>query len=367
MKITFVDHAGDPGGGQLGLLRYVQSPYRRADVRCILLTGGPIVDQLRDAGAEVVVLDDREFEFRRFPIYAAGLHRNIKRGDGRIVVANSLYAAVAVSLVPRPGLWTYYSRVSMNTLAGVKRVIATQWVFRRAASFLANSNWTASCIPAKLTARPVAVAYPVSGIPSEPNSRHRRGFMEDGSLKIVSLSRPDRWKGIDLVIAAADAVATTIRRPVTVDIYGGTFFSDERYIEELHKMAETSAAVVTFHGHIEDVNPVLQSSDVVALGNRLPEPFGQVVAQGLSAGCLLVVPDAGGPTEMVHDGVNGYVYESGDQQALVRALLSAVTSPDEAADVAARGPVSAAAFGDRQTVSGLETAIDHLTRAEIGT
>ena len=47
----------------------------------------------------------------------------------------------------------------------------------------------------------------------------------------------------------------------------------------------------------------------------VPEPFGQVVAQGMAAGVPVVAADAGGPAEMIDDGVNGFVVPAGDALA----------------------------------------------------
>ena len=52
----------------------------------------------------------------------------------------------------------------------------------------------------------------------------------------------------------------------------------------------------------------LADTDVVIHASLDPEPFGQVVIEAMGAGCAVVVADAGGPAEIVTDGVDGLLY-----------------------------------------------------------
>lgn len=358
MKILFVDHAGEPGGGQLGLLRYLASATRTFEVSCLFLTGGSVSDRISAMGVRSHVGDTTEFAMRRLPAYVRWLRASLRDAEADLVVVNSLYAALAISFTGRRMPLVYYSRVSFDSLRGWKRLLTERWIFPRFSGFLANSEWTAACLPATVRDRPVGVAHPVSGLTAEVFDRVPSPILEGDILRLVSLSRPDRWKGIDLIIKAADELAGARGHlRVVVDIYGGGFYADPAYGRELEQLADYSAAEINFKGHVDDVWPVLEEHDVVILGTRQPEPFGQVVAQGLAAGRLVVVSDAGGPLEMINDGLTGLTYRMGDASSLAAALSRAVEDPVEARKIAQRGRVAVQRFSDDGTVAEFEAVI----------
>lgn len=357
-RILFVDHSAQPGGGQLGLLRYLkeESP---ADAGVLFLNGGPVKDDIASLGIDVWTLDeDPDFSLKSIPWRLPKVREILETISPDIIVANSLYAAAAVAWSfnrSKPYL-VYYSRVSMESLRGIKRLIALKLIFNRFDEFVANSKWTASCIPAPLNERPVSIAYPVSGVSGTNQSRQSAPCASD-NVKIVSLSRPDPWKGTDLVVLAASVLAREFpEKKITLDIYGGTFFSDQNYLKELRDLADSSPVEVVFQGHVADVSAVLLEADIMVLSTRVPEPFGQVVPQGLAAGAVVVVPDAGGPLEVVSDGVSGLVFKTGDADSLSQRMAVVLRDPDLAAELSKRGMIRSADFAD-SVVSGMLTTV----------
>jgi glycosyltransferase involved in cell wall biosynthesis len=52
----------------------------------------------------------------------------------------------------------------------------------------------------------------------------------------------------------------------------------------------------------------------------LAEPFGQVVVEGMNAGCAVVATGPGGTTEIVRHELDGLLVDRGDQAQLTAAL-----------------------------------------------
>jgi glycosyltransferase involved in cell wall biosynthesis len=52
----------------------------------------------------------------------------------------------------------------------------------------------------------------------------------------------------------------------------------------------------------------------------LPEPFGQVVVEGMAAGLPVVAAAAGGPAELIVDGRTGLLYPPGNADAIAGIL-----------------------------------------------
>lgn len=364
-----VDHSADPGGGQLGLLRFLQD-VRDIEVTVILLTGGSLVEQIRETGHRVTVLDmGGTFSFSRAPLYSGKFRTAIRDHSPDVVVANSLYCTItmAFAILPKHIKRIYYSRVSMETLKGLKRLLAVGFFFRQFDAFLANSEWTRSCIPPVLARRPTRVAYPISGVDEHSAGGRTIASGRGPELVIASLSRPDRWKGTDILIDAVAQLPPQLDgRPLRLDIYGGTFFSDPVFVAEIEQSAATSAVPIRFLGHVDDVKAVLDTADVVVLSTRWPEPFGQVVVQGLAHGALVIVPDQGGPMEVVRDGVNGLSFRSGDSESLLNVLQGVLQDPSEMERLTSAGRGVVDQFSDARLRRMLEGAIEDLYDAAGG-
>ena len=82
-----------------------------------------------------------------------------------------------------------------------------------------------------------------------------------------------------------------------------------------------------FTGHVDDTAAEYSRIDLFVHASLIPEPFGQVVAEAMASGCLVVAPDRGGPTELVRDATNGITYELGSRTGLAAALRRAKDLP----------------------------------------
>src|SRR5690606_5518529 len=80
----------------------------------------------------------------------------------------------------------------------------------------------------------------------------------------------------------------------------------------------------------------------------VPEPFGQVVVQGLAAGIPVIATTTGGPTEVLYGAPVDTLYEPGDVQALGLAVQEALGAY---AELSQWSGVRAKAFTDRKAVT----------------
>ena len=59
----------------------------------------------------------------------------------------------------------------------------------------------------------------------------------------------------------------------------------------------------------------------------IPEPFGQVVIEGMAGGLAVLAPNEGGPAEVIDDGVTGRLFASRDEGSLAAAMKALATDP----------------------------------------
>ncbi|MGW9183401.1 glycosyltransferase family 4 protein [Agromyces sp. NPDC055661] len=162
----------------------------------------------------------------------------------------------------------------------------------------------------------------MSVIPSASGIRLREAppVRTQGGLRVGMLARIDPWKGQRVLLDAfAEAFAGTDAR---LEFAGAAPFGHEDFLAELQdRAAELGVAdQVVFHGHVDDVDALIEEWDVAVQASTRPEPLGQNVLQYLAAGRAVVVADEGGPTEWVHDGVNGLQFPARDVQGLAAVL-----------------------------------------------
>lgn len=77
---------------------------------------------------------------------------------------------------------------------------------------------------------------------------------------------------------------------------------------------------IHFLGHVSDPLPYYKLFDVFVLPSGEPEPFGGVIMEAMSMGNPVIGSNAGGTTEQVDDGWNGYLFENQDPPDLAKKI-----------------------------------------------
>ena len=94
----------------------------------------------------------------------------------------------------------------------------------------------------------------------------------------------------------------------------------ERTLIERHVQAHDASAWVSLVGHQDQVERYMAAFDVGVLCSVAHETFSLAALEQMSMGVPAVLSDQGGAREMVSDGVQGFVFPTGDTPALVEAL-----------------------------------------------
>lgn len=150
----------------------------------------------------------------------------------------------------------------------------------------------------------------------EPEFGGSRSRDSDGRARLLTVSRVNERKGIDLLIDALDGT------DLSLDVVGD---GDRR--DYFERLAEGCSADVTFHGwqSHDEVGRFFAQSDVFVMPSRWPEPFGRTLLEAMAYDLPTVVPDIGGPPWVVGDA--GLTFEAGDPDSL-RGAISRLVSDD---------------------------------------
>lgn len=336
LRVVYVDHTAQLSGGELALLRLLAS---LVDVEAHVILGedGPLAARLGDAGvsAEVLEMPSAVRDARRGSViprsslpralrtvaYSLRLARRLRALRPDLVHTNSLKAAVYGGLAARlagvPVLWHIRDRISPDYLPRPAVRLVRLLARRIPRTVVANSAATLATLGTGIAdCRAIPDLVVVDAAPG----RLPRSPSQDRPLVVGMVGRLSPWKGQDVFLRAfSAALGGTQARALVV---GGALFGEDAYEQSLHALVEELGLQrqVELTGHRDPVANELALLDVLVHASVIPEPFGQVVLEGMAAGLAVVAADAGGPAEVIHHEVDGLLVPPGDVAALARAL-----------------------------------------------
>jgi glycosyltransferase involved in cell wall biosynthesis len=245
------------------------------------------------------------------------LARHIRRCRADLVHTNSLKAALyggaAARLARVPVIWHLRDRIAHDYLPHSAVVLVRAAAQVLPTAVVANSRATLDTVPHARRRGRVVVPDAVAPPPT-PAAR------TDARTTVGIVGRLAPWKGQHVFL---DAFAQAFRgTPVRGRVIGSPMFGEDAYAQRLSKQAERLgiAHQIEFRGFREDVWAELAELDVLVHCSVIPEPFGQAVLEGMAAGIPVIAANAGGPAELITDGLNGILTQPGDADGLAEAL-----------------------------------------------
>ena len=371
IRVLYLDHTAKLSGGEIALLRLLGSTDRTQIHPIVLLAEeGPLVARLGEENVETYVIplsgyvrnvrkDSLGFTAIRhalalpaFLTYALQVARFVRKHNIQILHTNSLkadfYGIIAGWLTGIPVIWHVRDNIDPSYLP-----LPAVYVFRFLAQHLpayviANSQSTRDTLSLK-GSRPSAVVP--SGLDPRQVVIHdglaNQEFMNSGTpglgkqagpVRIGIIGRLAPWKGQHIFLEAAEKLSA-MGHEARFFLVGAALFGEDEYEAGLRRQAQsgTLADCVVFLGFREDISDVLGQLDILVHASTTPEPFGQVVIEGMAEGIPVVATRGGGVVEIITDGENGLLVPMGDAEALARALDRLLKDPAEAGRIGAAG------------------------------
>lgn len=158
-----------------------------------------------------------------------------------------------------------------------------------------------------------------------------------------------------------DALSVLRRKMDNIHVLMAGDIYDQQYFHQLCETAAKSGVDDRIHwiGFCPRIEEIYAASDVMALCTRF-EPFGRCIIEALAMGLPCVVPDSGGPAEIVRHGVNGLLFSTRDPEELVSALWTALSDEEFRAELGRSARTSATEYETRNHVMRIEAVYDEL-------
>ena len=137
------------------------------------------------------------------------------------------------------------------------------------------------------------------------NTRNRLGILPNEKI-ILGAGRFVDWKGFDNLIKAYKLLLDNSQQNVKLLLLGDG--EEKEKLLGLIKSLGIEKKVI-MPGFVQDIRPYMWASDVFVLPSKEPEPFGIVLIEAMASGLASVATKAGGPVDIIEDGINGCLVE----------------------------------------------------------
>lgn len=244
------------------------------------------------------------------------------------------------------------------------RTASTDWVLKRVRHVIAVSGWIRNNLLEFGVAAQDCCVVPeglnLALFAPQPEDRTLRArlALPDRAPVITLVGGLVRWKGQDVVLAACQAVFARYPQ-ARVLLVGSSYDDDSGYVRAIHAAAssEAMAGRVLLLGPRSDVPALLALSTIVLHASTEPEPFGRTFLEGMAMGRPVIAANAGGPAEVISDGVDGVLIEPGRPELLAQAILALLDDAAARDRMGQAAALTARRFSIESHVAGIEAVL----------
>jgi glycosyltransferase involved in cell wall biosynthesis len=358
-RILYVQNTADLYGASRALLNLLGALDRDRFAPLVMLpSAGPLVAHLRALDIDPIIAPHlrvlwastiRSWRVLPFGLgllpSALALSRLARRHSVALIHSNTwtiLSGALGAQLAGLPHIW--HIREILRAMGGLKPALLAYTV-RSARRLICISAAVAAQFAGRTPPDRLRIIYdglPLDSAPADPTAaaalRQRHGIGADAHL-IGVVGRLHPQKGQADLLRACAQLDPHLRARTCLLIAGDPLPGSEALASELAALAHALgiAERVRFLGFLNDVRPLLDALDILVLPATRPEGLGGVLLEAMAARVPIIGTRAGGPAELIDDGVNGLLVSPQRPDELARALELLINNPPLRRSMAAAG------------------------------
>lgn len=341
-RILFFNAESVISGAELSLLGLIKRLKSNFETKVVIGGNGPLYNKFVEADLHVQKMPQLSLEFSRYDSKFVLLNvalklpkiwiltfREFVRQVPDIVYINTfktLISTLPIALFCRRTRIIYWAHDSFEFDS--KSKFLKKSLFRLFFRFskievVCNSFYTSQTLLKTFDLQSAHILYPIVE-PSEIVLRRSHSEI----FRFGICGRIADWKGQLFALQALEKLIFASTN-VYFEILGSPQFGDNDYLKKIYDFIEEKDLVDKVH-----IIPFCDRPEVVVVNwdlslhtSLIPEPFGRTIVESLRLGVPVVVPQSGGPLEIVDNEITGLFYEMGDAQDLYQKVAVLMKNP----------------------------------------
>lgn len=184
----------------------------------------------------------------------------------------------------------------------------------------------------------------------------------NGSFNVLMISSLRDYKGIPELLQIASQLSDKRNFHFDLVINDDTstinnYFTGKKYPANLMIHPKTDNTAFFY----KNASLLLNLSRV----DQCVETFGLTILEAMSFGIPVIAPPVGGPTELVDDGITGYLVDSRETEKVVKKILEIASNPNLCQQLSKAARKKAKLFSPEQFEKNILTAINSCTESSL--
>lgn len=369
-RVAIVMPLGYQRGGAEAMLMHLlreNAAMPKLDCQLFFLSDGTLVDEIRDLGYATTVLPPpgRLREIHRYAGTVLRLRRAFRQADVDSVLSwmanGHLYAGPAALSLGIPVFWFQHRIVRSDKMTRIYSAIPATGIF-------ACSQSAADAQAHAAPRRPVVICHPAVDLAKldwakekgKSYWRSQFGLPPDAPI-LGMVARLERGKGVHMFIEIARRLAAS-HKELHAFVVGGEDPLDPIYALEVRTLAENAGlgSRLRLVGHIpfDEIGGWWCAADVAVHSVTGDEGFGMSIVEAMAMGLPVIASAAGGPCEIIENGVNGVLCPVGDIDCFVGAIENVLSDKNRYKDLSREARLRAHDFSAKSLANCLSGALE---------
>lgn len=317
-----------------------------------------MIEKLQDKGVHPIVLAmgsgglKRELSRRKIKCYVIPYYTNCEiEGKAPLIektdklIANIMFLSRATEIIKRHNIdliHTNASNIDFGAMLAIKNhlphiwhiremlyehyrfvydfPIVTRYLFHKADKIIAISEFVKR---GKKLGRKAVVLY--NGFNVEKYNIHKERLFDKPVCNILYCGIISESKGLMDIMKAVHCLVDKGCHNFTLSVVG----DGDEYWKELKEYIDTYGlqTYVNYYGYQANMRPFREQTDIAIVSSR-NEAMGRVTIESMLGEVLVIGADSGATSELIRDGITGYLYEPGNSEQLADRIISAWQNPD---------------------------------------
>jgi L-malate glycosyltransferase len=379
VKVLYVNHTATIGGGERSLLELLDALPAEV-VPALACPEGELAAAAEALGVPTTKIHGTSLSLRLDPLEtpraiwdlwrtAFSLRRTSHRLGADVVHANSVRAGLVAAPLARVGGPPAIVHVRDVLPSGAAGWLTRQVIRSGATLILANSDYTGETFVANGSNERVRTIHNAVDLTRFDPDRIERDAarsalrLAPNTLALGVIAQITPWKGQDDAIRMLSLLRRRLPNARLLIVGAAKFargsesFDNRAFERTLHELVGelNLRAAVALLGERSDVPTILRALDLVLVPSWA-EPFGRTIIEAMAMGTPVIATSAGGPAEIVTDGVDGVLLSPRDPARWADAAASLLGSPRLAAMGARSRQTAVARFGRKEHVEAVLAA-----------